>query len=188
MRTKREKNLVLLMLLIVAAAVIMEVTAPSSKPLGTTAGPVYPYAVATKKYHDGVTQYLALGRQEDVLTPQIQKLAQKSAPDQLVPAMINTLMKQADKASVHISSLRPLQPVLVGAGQALQVPIQMQFSAPFHPDTLHFLYLLENPANRFVIDRLDVSTDNRHPGMVNITAQVSAFTTNVSSTGGISHA
>lgn len=178
MKTKRERNLVVLAVIVILIAVYFELSAPNSSSAKAT-GPLLPLSQAVKKYDNGKTQYVALGNEEDTLQPLINHLTSSKSADALSPIMASSIMDMAAKASIHISTLRPLSPEIVADGQAERVPIEIQFDAPFEPNSINFLYHLEDPKGRYVVDQVQLATHERHRNMVSVTARVSMFTTNV---------
>ncbi len=178
MKTKREKVLVAVAVIVVLIAVYLSSSSPGSSS-SNASGPMLPLSQAVKKYDDGKTKYVALGNEVDTLQPLIYHLTSSKSADALSPLMASSIMDMAAKASIHITSLRPLSPEIVADGQAERVPTEIQFDAPFEPNAIKLLYLLEDPKGKYVVDQVQLTTHERHRNMVSVTARVSMFTTNV---------
>jgi len=144
---------------------------------------------------------------EQVATePSVRARAYNKPADQLVPVVVGNLQTAAERAGIHLREVRPLRAKLVtdesdpkAAPQTqtkrtgrsgnvthevlgARVPVEVRFRAPFQPNVVRFLYDVENPSGRMVIDKISITSADARFRTVEVSAQISVFTR--SSTGG----
>lgn len=180
MKTTREKVLVAVMVVILLVAGYMTFSGGGSSAAG---GALLSAADARKKYEDGKVQYVALGKQDDAMQAKLAAWTSSDSPGAIAPAMVTRLMAIAKKSGVHLDSIRPLHSQLTQNGAAMRVPVQVDFKAPFHPNVIEFLYRVENPKGKLVVDHLDVHSGDTHFATINVSARISTFTTDVPTKG-----
>ncbi len=180
MKTTREKVLVAFMVLVLLVAGYLTFSGGGSTSSGAA---LLSTADARKKYDDGKVQYLALGKQDDFMQGKIAKWTTNESPGAIAPAMVTKLMSIAKQSGVHLDSIRPLRSQLSENGAVLRVPVQVDFKAPFHPNVIQFLYRVEDPKGKLVVDHLDVHSGDTHFATINISARISTFTTDVPNKG-----
>ena len=132
--------------------------------------------------------------------PTVNARAYTKPADQLVPIVVGDLQRAAERSGIHLREVRPLRakPVtdesdpkvvakaatsrtarsgsttheLLGA----RVPVEVRFRAQFQPNVVHFLYDLENPAGRMVLDKISITSADARFKTVEVSAQVTVFT------------
>ena len=57
-----------------------------------------------------------------------------------------------------------------------RVPVEVRFRAPFQPNVVRFLYDLENPSGRMVIDKISITSADARFRTVEVSAQITVFT------------
>lgn len=142
------------------------------------------------------------------LEPRVEARAYNSPADKLVPVVVGNLQTAAARAGIHLREVRPLRPKLVTdesdpniAPQATKsrtsrsnstthevlgarVPVEVRFRAPFQPNVVRFLYDLENPSGRMVIDKVSITSADARFRTVEVSAQITVFTRSSSGTAG----
>jgi Tfp pilus assembly protein PilO len=167
-RTAGEKRLIVLCLVVLVVAVPVMLMPPS--------GPTKKLLTAQEarlKYRETVDQKILLDKDNDRLKPEIEKLVYKEPPDQLLPQAIRTLQAYAKESGIHLREIKPLRAKQTGA--LTRVPLSIRFTSGFDK-TVPFLYRVEDPAGRIVVDKLNVSASDPKTRMVDVEAQVSLFT------------
>ncbi len=124
-----------------------------------------------------------LERETKEIDPVIDKLASNTPADRLVPETVKSLQTIATKAGVHIREIKPVRPKLLASTMGSSVPLEIHFLAPFQPNAMKFLYYVEDPSGRMVIDKLDISSADPRKKTVEVSAQVSVFTRNTTGAG-----
>ena len=119
-----------------------------------------------------------LAREVQELDPDINSKAYNSAPDQLVPTTVRELQKIALKSGVHIRDIKPVRSKVLASGMGAGVPIEVHFLAPFQPNAMKFLYYVEDPAGKMVVDKLDISSADPRQKTVEVSALVTVYTRN----------
>lgn len=147
-------------------------------------------------------------REEQVqIEPRVQARAYNKPADQLVPIVVGGLQSAAEKAGIHLREVRPLRAKIVtdemdpkavttkstrssrsstAAHEVLgaRVPVEVRFKAPFQPNVVKFLYDLENPAGRMVIDKISITSADAKFRTVEVSAQITVFTRSTSGSAG----
>lgn len=141
----------------------------------STAGMV-PYAKATKDTEVNKHNEVRLTRELTDLDPKVSGLAYNTPPDELVPRTVRDLQRIAAKSGVHIREIKPIRPRVLGSGMGSSVPLEVHFQAPFQPNAMKFLYYVEDPAGKMVVDKLDISSADPRHKTVEVSAQVTVFT------------
>jgi hypothetical protein len=135
-----------------------------------------PYAKAVKDNALNERNVIRLSREMKDLEPHIATLASDAAPDELVPRTIRDLQEIAAKAGVHIREVKPIRPKVLQSGLGSSVPLEVHFLAPFKPNTVKFLYLVEDPSGKMVVDKLDITSADPRQKTVEVAAQITVYT------------
>jgi len=177
----REKKLMVVASVILVLILIFNFLTPSSS------GPSTKGMVSLQKAKEGTDlnrrNETRLAREVKDLDPVIDTKAFNTSPDQLVPTTIRELQQIAAKAGVHIREVKPIRPKLLASTMGSSVPLEVHFLAPFQPNAMKFLYYLEDPAGKMVVDKLDISSADPRKKTVEVSAQVSVFTRNTAGAG-----
>jgi hypothetical protein len=173
-RTKSEKVLLVAMALVVVIFVPMLVlqgpTANKKLLSAREARQQYQRAESDKRQKDRVI---------DQLKPEIEKLTYKEAPEEVIPKVIRLLQLKAGAAGIHIREIKPLRVRrLTGV---VKVPLSVRFSCDFSR-TVPFLYSTEDPAEKLVVDRLNVTAPDSKTRSVDVEAHIAFYTTHTATT------
>lgn len=165
-------------LLVVLGIVVIATAGLLGTPSGTAQKQktLLPAADATLKYKQDAAKYLAMANQQAALQKQAESLTYTKTAQRLVADEVAWLQKIAHESGVHIQELRPLTPLKVPDGQLATVPMEVRFEASFQPQVVRFLYSVEKPDGRMVLDRVDIAPQQTGSGDVAVTAQVAVFT------------
>jgi len=173
----REKRMVTIGGVIVIVILIFNILTPSGG--GTSLKGLVPYAKAVKDNELNVRNAARLSRETTELEPHVATLASDIAPDELVPRTIRDLQQIAAKAGVHIREVKPIRPRVLTSGMGSSVPLEVHFLAPFKPNTVKFLYLVEDPDGKTVVDKLDITSADPRQKTVEVAAQITVYTRSV---------
>lgn len=169
-RTKSERILIpfCILALIVGAWVVMTPSGTSNKKLLSAHD-------ASQKTQEAVELKAKRSAEILKLKPEIAQLTYDEAPEQVIPKVIKKLQTTANEAGIHIREVKPLRVKRMGG--VTKVPLSVRFSCDFSK-TVPFIYNAEDPANKLVIDRLNVSAPDAKSRIVDVEAHVSFYTTN----------
>jgi hypothetical protein len=169
----RERVLVLGMVVVIVAAVVLMLM-----PAGNSGGAVKLLSrdAAERQYRRDSATYIELGKQQDALEPMIAKLAYEDPATQLIPHVVRDLQVMANESGLHLRDTRPLRPHALPSGLGMRVPLEVHFKAAFQPYVIRFLYHVEDPAGRMVLDKMDVTGADARFKTVDVSAVISVFT------------
>ncbi len=152
---------------------------PSGKQ-GTSAQKLLSADQAQAQLRANKAKYVRLGNDQDRITATVQKLSYDQPAENLVPQMVKDLQEIAAHADVHLREVRPLRAHKLKSGLAVGVPVEVRFRAPFQPDVVRFLYYVEEPARKMVVDKVDINSADPQLRSVDVAAQISVFTQSTS--------
>lgn len=167
-RTLREKALLALCLLVVVVGLWIMLTSS-----GAGGRKLLPAAQARQKYEAAVKQRQAMREEMDRLQPELEKRVYTETPEQLIPKAIRTLQGYAKDSGIHLREIKPLRARRIAA--VTKVPVSVRFTAEFQK-SLPFLYHIEDPKGKFVVEKFNVSAADPKSKLVDIEAQVALFT------------
>ena len=167
-RTSGEKILIpLCVVAIIGGGLIMLMpSGPPNKKLLSAAD-------ASQKYEDAAKEMKAKQTEIARLKPEIDELTFKDSPEQVIPRVIKTLQTTAGDSGIHIREIKPLRIRRVSG--LTKVPLSVRFSCEF-AKTVPFLYRTEDPANKLVVDRFNVTSPDPKSRIVDVEAHVSFYT------------
>jgi hypothetical protein len=167
-----------------------------------------PLNQARAKTAESKSNVRKLTEEKLAVEPRVKARAYNKPSDQLVPVVVGNLQAAAEKAGIHLREVRPLRPKLVTdesdpnavpqgtAGRSTRasntthevlgarVPVEVRFRAPFQPNVVKFLYDLENPSGRMVIDKISITSADARFRTVEVSAQITVFTRSSAGTAG----
>ncbi len=167
-RNPRERLLILLCTVVVVVAVVMVLN-----PADGSAKKLVPAAEATKKSREYVQQARDMILESDELKKRIARASQTKPVDEVVPEMVIQLAKLAKDAGLHLREIKPIRAKRIAG--LTRIPVTVRLTTEF-PKCIPFLYSIEDPAGKLVIDRLNVSATDAKSREVDIEVMVSAFT------------
>lgn len=180
-RSKRERNLLILCVVVVVVA-LASVLSPSSK--STVHHGVLSADAANAQYHTKAVTYKNLTAQLDAIDPRIQKMTFTQPPDTVSALVTQDLQQVAARAGIHLREIKPLRAIKTTTGLVVRVPLEVRFRAPFQPDVVRFLYYLEDPAGKMVVDKIDITSGDSKLKTVEVSARISVFTQSVTGVNG----
>lgn len=156
------------------------------------------YTEANRRKGEARANARKLTEDQAQIVPKIKARAYRKSPEDLVPIVVGNLQTTAEKAGIHLREVRPLRARLVtdesdpataaasgsksnrssGKHEVLgaRVPIEVRFRAPFQPNVVKFLYEVETPAGKMVIDKISITSADARFKTVEVAAQISVFT------------
>ncbi len=178
--SSRERRLIM-----ISAPVVVGLLVWGLMPSGPTAktGALQPKPVAIRNTAEKSQQLVRLVEDQKRLTPVVNSLSYDAPAEELVPQMIRELQRVGLTAGVHIREVKPLRPRLIAGGAGARVPVEVRFRAAFQPDVVRFLYYVEDPSGRMVVDKINITSADDRFRTVDVTAQI---TVNTRSTVGVS--
>lgn len=169
-RTPRERFLILGCVVVVAVAAWL-VLAPAGGP----GKQLLPAAEAKRRYDAALKQIGELTEEIDKLRPATDAMVYDKAPAEIVPEVVRPLQAHAKTAGLRLREIKPLR--ARQAGTLTRVPISVKFNtAQFSRQAVHFMYLVEDPAAKLVIEKFNVSAADPKSRMVEVEVQVALFT------------
>jgi hypothetical protein len=132
---------------------------------------------AKREYDRLVGEKSRLEAEIDSLKPRIEKLVYKDAPEKVLPGVIRQLQAQARKAGIHIREIKPLRAKKLST--LTKVPVTVRFASRFD-QSLPFIYAVEDPANKMVVEKFSISSPDSKSKTVDVEIQMALFTSNMS--------
>lgn len=176
--SNRERRLILVGGVVVVGIVIWSVLNPASSPRAQQK--LLPKSQAEQKRTVGLRTLARLRTDSEDMEPRIRQMSFEMTPEAVVPRVIRELQKVAQQAQVRLREVKPLRPRDLPSGQGQRVPLEVRFRAPFLPNVIRFLYFVETPEGRIVVDKLNITSAEARFKTVDVTAQVTVFTRNTS--------
>jgi len=170
----RDRRMIIIGAVLLVIILIWNMLTPSGTSKGTAG--LESKAKADQDTKVNLATQTRLTREVKDLTPKVNDLAYNIAPDELVPRTIKDLQGIAAKSGIHIREIKPARPKLLASGMGSSVPLEVHFLAPFQPNAMKFLYYVEDPAGKMVIDKLDISSADPRRKTVEVSATVTVFT------------
>jgi len=166
--------LLLIAVIIVPIILILNALTPS----GHTAGArtLLPLDQANTKREIQARTMARWSEEEKEMQPQIARMSYNVPADRVVPQMVGDLQRIAAHSGVHLGEIKPAKPGLLPSGSGAQVPVEVRFRAPLQPNTVRFLYEVEDPTGKFVVDKMDITSGDAKFQTVEASAQISVFT------------
>lgn len=151
-------------------------SAPKAGAKGTTPTSNLTYAQAIQKQGETMRNLTDMQAKQEKIPGKIAAMAYTMPAEQLRPRIIRDLLAVANKAKVHLTEFKSLRPQLMASRQVARVPLEVRFRAAFQPNVVQFLYYLEDPKNKIVVDKLNVTSAQNRFQTVDVSAQISVFT------------
>jgi len=168
-RTKSERFLIS----IAGIAIVVGIPLMLTPPAGSNKK-LLPAAEARQQYRKTVNEKSSLDKETDEYAPKIKELASDELPDKIMPVMVKAIQACATNAGIHVREIKPLRPKQIGT--VTRIPLSVRFSSEFQKTT-KFIYDLEDPKGKLVVEKYSVSSSDAKAGLVDIEIQVTMFTT-----------
>ena len=170
-RNGREKFLIVACMLAVVIAVPMLLSPPPE-----SGGKLLTAAKAQQEYDSKVRDKERMEAEVDRLKPKIEKLVYKEAPEKVLPRVIRSLQAQAKKAGIHLREIKPLRARKMIT--VTKVPVTVRFASRFD-QSLPFLYAVEDPNNKLVVEKFSISSPDSKSKTVDVEVQLALYTSNM---------
>jgi len=194
---KRREQVMVGVCVVIVAGSLWFALAPAATGGKTNLVPLDQAIAKTKASKDNVRK---LREDQIAIEPRVQAHAYDKPADQVVPIVVGSLQAAAERAGIHLREVRPLRPKTVTDAMdpnavtqttkgkssrssntthellGARVPVEVRFKAPFQPNVVKFLYDLENPAGRMVIDKISITSADAKFRTVEVSAQITVFT------------
>lgn len=172
--SKRDQMmLVVLVVFLVTVFVWLRQTPPHNTGL---TGPVLPLEEAESKRAVALKTIKQMSDDQDTINPRIASNAYDMSAEELQPRIVQDLQRLATRAGFHIRQIKSLHPHVLSSGQAVRVPLEVRFRADFQPNIVKFLYFVEDPAGKMVVDKVNLTGSDSKFKTVDVSAQISVFT------------
>jgi hypothetical protein len=183
-RSNRERILILLCIVFVPGILIWNFANPAKPNTGLRSQ--VPLQVAQTKREEAVHKLRRLQSERADIEAHLKRLAYPSTltPEQLVPRISQDLLKISAKSGVHLREIKPLRPRTLATANGTRVPLEVRFRAPFQPNVVRFLYYVEDPSGKMVVDKMNITSADPKSKTVDVSAQITVFTRSASATSG----
>jgi len=202
---KRREQVLLGVCVVIVAGSLWYVLSPSGSGGKSNLLPLDQAVTKTRTSRSNVRKLID---EQSATEPRVKARAYNKPADQLVPVVVGNLQTAAERAGIHLREVRPLRPKLVtdesdpkavAVGKTsrntrtgnvthevlgARVPVEVRFRAPFQPNVVRFLYDLENPSGRMVIDKISITSADARFRTVEVSAQITVFTRSSTGTAG----
>lgn len=169
-RKPRERTMIVLCLLVVAIGIPLMLL-PEQKAGKKLLTP----QAARHKFEGLIRQKSDLDKELQQLKPEMEAMAYHETPEELVPRVIKELQSHAKASGVHLREIKPMRPRMMAS--VTRVPLTVRFSTPdFGKAVMGFLYRVEDPKGRLVVEKLNVTAADQKTHTVDVEAQIALFT------------
>jgi Tfp pilus assembly protein PilO len=174
-RPVRERVVIGIGMVVVAAALWLSVS-PS-----TGNKSQLPPVEARRQSHEAEASLKRLRAETERMTPALRGMLYDGPAEKVMPQVVNDVQALATRTGLHLRELKPLRQKRQGdlARQTLTVRFASDFA-----QAIPFLYKLEDPAGRLVIDKLNVASSDPKSRTVDVEVQLAFFTRDALKAGG----
>ena len=172
--SKRESTMVVTCMIFVTGALVFALQPTGGARSGSAA--LLPVDVAQSRRVTALRTLKQMNEDQSTMEPRIQAASYDLSPEELEPRVVRELQRIAVKSGVHLKEIKPIRAHPLKDAAAIQVATEIRFHAPFQPDVVKFLYMVEDPAGRMTLDRLNVTTADPRSRSVDVTAMISVYT------------
>ncbi len=165
-RTLRER----IMIIVCVLAVVIGV--PLAIPTGKSAVALLSPAAAQAKLTNEQSQVANLHRQNATIRSLLTTTSYVGGPDAALPKIVEKLQADAKSAGIHIKEIKPIHPHIVDG--VAKMAFDMSFSSSLG-QALSFIFYLENPKGKLVIEKINLSTSETQNQQIQVTVEVAAF-------------
>lgn len=139
-------------------------------------------AQASQKYQEAMQKRQTLDANIEKLSPRINRMMFTEAPEQLIPKVIQSLQKTAEKSGIHLREIKPLRAKVVDSLRKVpigvtRVPMSIRFTTTdFNNGVVPFLYGIEDPGSKLVIEKFNVTAPDPKVRTMEIEVQIAFYT------------
>ncbi len=166
-RSPRERGLIVLGLLVGAVAVYLV-----AFPEGGAERGALSLAAARSQYRDAAKRKTEDEKQIARLKPIIDTATYKDTSERVMPAVLKTLYEYAARSDIRLREIKPLRPRQISG--LTKVSVTVRFTSEFRK-VVPFVYYIEDPKGRLVVEKLNVSAPDNKSRMVDVEVQVGLF-------------
>ena len=177
----REKRLVVVGGVVVVAILVGNFLIPQPS-AGAKEKKLLSKAEAEKQTEVQTRAYKRIQEEEGTMEVRVQKSVYTLSSEELVPRVLRDLQTIATKSGIHLREVRPLRPKALTSGQGTKVPLEVRFRAPFQSSVVRFLYDVESPDGKMVVDKMTVTSADAKSKAVEVSAQITVFTRSTAGT------
>jgi Tfp pilus assembly protein PilO len=167
-RTPSERRMLIVCALVIAVAIPLLLM-----PAGGTSKKLLPARQASLRYQAAVKEKTDYDTRLDQIKPRIEQLVFNDPPEKLLPTVIRQLQDIGRASGIRFREIKPLRAKRFG--DVTRVPVSVRFSSEFSK-TVPFLYRVEDPAGKLVVDKFNVTASSNKTGQVDVEAHISLFT------------
>ena len=175
-RSKRELYMIISAVVIAVVLLLWNTLFPANRTRVQTTQ--LSYAEATQKTEVAQRTLRRMRDEETEMLPRSAEYAYTQSAEELGPLITQKLVKTADASGVHLREIKPLRARTLASGTITRVPFEVHFRALFQPDVVRFLYRIEDPAEKMVVDKMDITSADSRFKSVDVSAQISVYTRN----------
>jgi hypothetical protein len=171
--SRREKILIVVCVAFLAGVVFWILSSSGKAGAGRN---LVPYEEAVAKTQVALKTAKKMDEDQKEIDRHLGKSAFDLPAEELTPHMIRDLQTLAAKANVHLREIKPMRARAVASGSGTRLPMEVRFRAPFQPDVVRFLYYVENPATRMVVEKVNMTSADIKQKDIDVSAQITIFT------------
>lgn len=158
--------------MMVLCALVVAIGVPLAIPMGKSAGTLLSPAAAQTKLTSEQSQLASLHRQNATMRSLLTTTSYVGGPNAALPKIIEKLQADAKSAGIHIKEIKPIHPHIVDG--VAKMAFDMNFNCSLG-QALSFIYYLENPKGKLVIEKIALSTSETQNQQIQATIEVAAF-------------
>ena len=165
------------MLIGVAAIIVLVAAFMLLNPSGSASKKsLIPLAQAVQKEADTQVKIRMLNKNREEIEPRLARNVYQQSAEELLPRVVRDLQGIADKSGVHLREVKPLRARAIANGNGVRVPLEVRFRAPFQPGVMKFLYFVEDPGGKMVVEKVSVTSADSRLQAVDVSAQIAVYT------------
>lgn len=171
---RRERMLILIGIPVIGVVLAFNFLVPPGAT--ATKGGQVSLAEAEKRTKEAANTTRKIQADTVQLKPRIEQMSYSETAEELVPRVIRELQDTAEKSGVHLREIKPHRPAALPNNSGTRVPLEVHFRVPFQPNAIKFLYYVEDPAGKMVVEKMDITSADAKFKTVDVTAQITVFT------------
>lgn len=171
--TDKDRRALILMVVICVLALLYMVFSPKG---GGGKQTLLPVEEAQKQRKLVVNRIENVNKELDTLDAANTRQTYDLPPEEIVPRVLRQLQQIAQESKVRLREVKPLRPIELKSGQGQKVPLEVRFRAPFQPNAMQFLYAVEDPKYKMVVDKINIASAEDRLKAVDMTATITVFT------------
>jgi hypothetical protein len=171
--SRREKILIVVCMVFLVAVVFWSLSSSGKAGAGRN---LLPYEEAVTKTDVALKTAKKMDADQEEIDRHLHATAYDLPAEELTPHVIRDLQSLAAKANVHLREIKPLRARAIATGRGTRLPLEVRFRAPFQPDVVRFLYYVEAPATKMVVEKVNMTSADIKQREIDVSAQITVFT------------